>query len=422
MTKNLLTEWKLTCDVHSTSLITTNEYHLARCDVDFVYNVLIDFFGIHYFDIKVIDENKKLKLNWLHSLLIQPNIFACIAKLYEVAISLKSLSSEKRKIYENYKNDPQHLQNFLFEQFVCRLLSKNGFSTTTEFKEINTPIDVLATFHGITFNCECKKLYVNRIKELTAKFQLLEFLTMKIKNLVKVQGIIGTIKLNKNLDLKPHDSKFLDNWINESIDKLNLIFKNLESHYNYKNFNESSNSEWGEIVIVEYSDFNKSRIEAEGNYDLIFYIDDNLRSNFIQTELSAKVETTFSVLQSEITGKIINTIIQARNQHQYSRFQNKMIFIDSEMLPDINVPLFINDQMLDIESTQIAILKEARENEIVCLIQRNYMKNIPTFKLKAYGINVNPQIKIKLERLNFWFDFKFRKHYTGKNQKILIKN
>ena len=103
---NLLENWKQECYLLSTSLIIINksEIKLARKDVDSIYKIFSDFFGVEYFNVNRNDRPSITKSNWLHNLLVSHNRAACIVALFETANILLYLKTLDETVQTKFKS------------------------------------------------------------------------------------------------------------------------------------------------------------------------------------------------------------------------------------------------------------------------------------------------------------------------------
>lgn len=100
----------------------------------------------------------------------------------------------------------------------------------------------------------------------------------------------------------------------------------------------------------------------------------------------------------------MSTITNKQEQHEGSKYKNKIYFIDSETIPDFSIPIFRMDSMIEEDKIQ-EFLNEFSENEIVCFIRREYLGDVPKITIRAFGKNINENVKQQLENLKTNFNY-----------------
>ena len=395
---NYLEDWKKECYVLSSPLNIRTQ--LQRKNIDDIYKIFIEYFGIEYFKRESEENNIKLNSNWLHSLLVNHRHPACIAAIYETAnilIYLKTLDSSIQRKFRTLFKDPRQFRDLFFEIFVFRLLDFNHIQNIKKPKEGNKELDIVCILNEKEYLCECKKLYVPKITLLNTEIFILELLYLKLGCINKGFGFIGTIKI-----YNPNDKKTRE--IFEK--KINNFFLN----FNEKTFHKIDYHDIdanGELSIIDYNTINNIETEnKESQYDIIFKVIPP--SNPIQgipNTYHFDLKANFNLSQKNVINKLFNSLKDKKEQHKNSKYANKIYFIDNETSPGFEWPCFLGDSLFN-EFEINDRLTMFSENEIFCFIKRNYLGEIPSISIKAFGNNICPNIKHRLENLNLISDFK----------------
>ena len=405
--QNLLENWKKECYLLSSNLSLNKQSE--RTDVDSIYKIFFDYFGLDYFKIETSEPTLNTKSNWLHSLLVCHKRPACIAALYETAniiLYLQTLSKSIQKKFKSLDTDPRQFRDLFFELYVFRLLDYNKIPNTKKPKEGNQELDIVCAINEKEFLCECMKLYTPGFELLEAENYFMEILYLKLGSINKVFGLIGTIKFTNPNDIKVKE-------IFET--KLTKFFRGFNEQ-NFHTIDYHDFDENGELSVINYSDVHNIEIDKNfSQYHLVFKIIPPF--NLIPgapTHCRIELQAGFSIPQTKVTKKLFDTINGKYVQHANSKYINKIYFIDSETIPDFQLPIFRMDSMFEEE-----IIKEyinlLPENEIVCFIRREYMDDIPKVSIKAFGKNIDEKVKQRLENLKTNFDY----HIKMKRKKTI---
>lgn len=394
---NLLEDWKQECYLLSSPLARNKQ--LERSDVNAIYKIFEDYFGLDYFKIESPEIGVDSNSIWLFSLLANHNRPACIAALFETANILRYLETLSPSIQKKFKSlfkDPNQFRNMFFELYVYRLLDYNRIQNVKKPKEGEKELEGTCTINGKEFLFECRKLYVPDINLLDAMVYALEKLFLKLSALNKGFGLIGTIKFKKPNDIKAKE--IFNSKLSGFITGFNeQTFQNIDYHH-------SDND--GELSIVNYNTANN--IEVDKNfqqYHVVFKIIPPFNPvPGIPNHYTVELKCNFSIPQSKVTRKLFSAITDKKKQHADSKYPNKIYFIDSETIPDFTLPIFRMDSMFE-EGKIKEFLNSFSENEIVCFIRREYMDDIPRISIKAFGKNIDEKVKQRLESLKTNFDY-----------------
>lgn len=125
MGNNLLQNWKDECYLLSSPLSISKQ--LERSDVDSIFQIFADYFGLNFFNIVFTESSLDSKSNWIHFLLVNPKRPACIAALFEIANLLHYLQTLPKSIQKNSNRFSLTQGNFV----ICFLNSMSFVCWTT---------------------------------------------------------------------------------------------------------------------------------------------------------------------------------------------------------------------------------------------------------------------------------------------------
>jgi hypothetical protein len=128
----------------------------------------------------------------------------------------------------------------------------------------------------------------------------------------------------------------------------------------------------------------------------------------VPNQFRIELQSNFSISQNKVTSQLFDKIKGKQKQHSNSKYVNKIYFIDSESIPDFELPIFQMDSMFEEEKIK-EFMNSLPENEIVCIIRREYMNSIPKVSIKVFGKNIDQKVKQRLESLKTNFDYRIIK-------------
>jgi len=403
MGNNLLQNWKDECYLLSSPLSISKQ--LERSDVDSIFQIFADYFGLNFFNIVFTESSLDSKSNWIHFLLVNPKRPACIAALFEIANLLHYLQTLPKSIQKKFKSlfsDPRQFRDLFFELYVFRLLDYNKIANTKKPMEGKKELDVVCTINEIEFLGECRKVYAPNINLLDIEKYFMEKLYLKLQKLNKGFGLIGTIKFHN-----PNSKN-----IKEVIEaKLNKFIKGFNEQ-TFHTIDYHDKDEQGELSVINYTEVDSIEIEKNfAQYHLVFKVipPHNPVPN-VPNHYRVELKSGFQIPQSKVTGKLFSALNEKSEQHANSKYQNKIYFIDSETIPDFEMPIFRMDSMFEEEKIK-EFVNGFSENEIFCFIRREYMEDIPKISIKAIGKNIDEKIKHRLESLKTNFDYHIEVSY-----------
>ncbi len=392
-TENFLERWKKECYFLSSEFNYKNTFNLKRSDVDSTYAELKEYFGLEYFMPSTVR-------NWLHTLLINYHKPACILLVFEISNLLdyaKTLSGPIQRKLKSLRNNPKQFRDMLFEIFTYRLLDANKIPNIKKPFEGKKELEGTCTINGKEYLFECKKLYSPDSDLLETIAFALDLLFLQLHTLNKGFGFIGTIRFENPNSLS--NKKNVESKIKAFINEFN-------SQTWIKTIEYEDNSENISLNVIDYSQLANLELEKDHeNYHITFrYVPPSSPTPGIPVQYGVILGASFGMPQWKIYRKFFNAIQDKRKQHQNSKYQNKIYFIDSEFIPDLSLPIFQSDSMV-VEEEISNFVKSMSEEEIVCIIRREYMSDVPKISIEAFGKNLDSSLKFFLESLNTNLDY-----------------
>lgn len=403
MSGNLLIEWKKESYVLSSDL-HIGKFKLERKNVDALYVVLEEYFGLDFFKRGTASANNIPNLSYIHSLLVNfkdPATFPVLFELANLILYLKKQpASLQRKLKDTLPGDPRQFRDLLFEVYIHRLLEYNKIKTIKDVKEgknLEKELDGVCEINGKEYLMECKKEYIPNIVLLQTLISLSQNIFLNLQSRTKGVGLIGTIKLSVVNDVKNKEA---------FSKKLNLLFSRLEKEI-FKTIDYHEKDAYGELNVIDYSKETSIEVNKEpSDYHVIFkVIPPNNPLPNVPNLYTVDMKMNFQVKQYEIERKVLNSLENKKKQHANSKFTNKIYFVDSETLHDLDAPMLIPLNIFEGEKIN-EFAETLDENEIICFVIRDYTKVVPKTKIKVVGKNVDPELKTKLEGLKTNFDSK----------------
>lgn len=394
MNNNILNTWKNECYLLSSPIAIKRT--LKRADVDLVHKVLADYFGIEFFEVKASGNSK---LSWLHFLLANHSRPACIAALFEVVNLINYLNNLTPSVQKKFKTlfaDPRQFRDMFFEVYVRRLLEYNGIPCEKNPKEGAKQLDIVCTLAGKMFLGECRKLYAPNINLLHTEKYLIEKVYFALQSMNKGFGLIGVMKFSNINDEK----------IKEIFESKLLAFIKGFNEQSFCSIDYHDIDENGEFSVFDYSKENNIELEDKiYQYHLMFKIIPPFNSIAdSKNTYRVQIKSNFGISQQKTLSKLFNTIKDKSQQHIASSYVNKIYFLDSEAIPDFDMPIFRLDPMFEEDKIR-EYVETFSQNEVFCFIRREYIDDVPRTSIKAFGRNIDRDLKQRLENLRTNFDY-----------------
>lgn len=380
---NLLEKWYDNAKVISSHL-NINQI-VSRDKVVYIYETLLSFFGTSYFEIIPGIDKPIEKITWIYSLLSNENSLGCIDALFEISELIQYSSTLDETIQKellDLKHSPQNLRTFFFELFVFKRLDENRIQNKKKYFVGAQEIEGTCTIAEKLYLFECRKIFLPKIQELDILRRLLMDFDKYGKTLTKGMGMICSITFNWPITGK-HRSNF-ESRIREFFKALNQL--------TYAHIDYNVSDEYGTFRAIDYDEATLIEIKGSKKYDILHYVIPPKvpvpgQANFYQ----GKVLANFFTLQSKIHKKFEEALKEKKRQHKNSPFKEKIIFIDSESLPEFQMGLFINEMMFE-RGKIAAICKKIHENNIVCMIRRRYLSDGYEILVDTFGNEQNKNV------------------------------
>lgn len=391
---NLLNQWKKDFDWYS-SILNPDKF-CDRKDVEGLVKTLLEYFGEEYFEV-TINQNRSLeKTNWVFNLLAQKDLSSLIA-LFEIGNLLeylKSLDVNIQKKLRSAVNSFNEFQNLLFEIYTYRLLDFNKIENQKKIWKGNQELEGTCTIGDKDFIFECCKSYTVDFERFDVINNISTQIFLEMQKMKVAVGLIGYVVIKGN--------------IKEAQKKILKIIKQYFGQFNGKqdyirSMYEDDDCLFETLIYDEEKYFELTN--QEDRPEITFKIIPPITivqgvANHFRTEITP----TFSITQEKITDKLLKIIRKKRHQHNPSKDCNRIIFIANEMAKNFRFPLMSFENMLEEEKIQKVIDKK-ETNDIICVILRNYLGEVPSVKVKVFCKDEFKEVKSKLENMKTRFGY-----------------
>jgi hypothetical protein len=250
--------------------------------------------------------------------------------------------------------------------FIYRLLDVHKIPNTKKPTINGQVLEGTCVIADALYLFECRKAFMPRIRELDVMRRLMTDFYMQGQKMKAGFGMIVTIALKRPITAahKNHFEKVLTtyfdglNGLNEPA-KIDYFFEDAFGTFRAKDFDEAS--------LIE--------TKTKKDYDILFSVrPPKVPVPNTPNYYSVKISCNFSVLESKVYKKLEEILKEKRAQHHASPIKNKIIFIDSEMLPEFHMNLFQNESMYHVDKVR-KIYDKLQMTEIVCIVRRVYTDN-----------------------------------------------
>lgn len=363
-TKNLLSEWYQEAQIISSPFAIKAQY--PRGKVDFIYKTLQDFFGLRFFGVNAGTDKAIDKISWLFGLLSTNKSIPCYHALYDVCQLIeysRTLDESIQKEMMQLKRNPENLRAFFFELFIYRLFDLNAVANAKKVVSGNQVLEGTCELDGKTFLFECRKAFMPNMNELDVRRRILTDIYLLGQEFPVGVGMICTIKLNGPLS-GAH--------VSDMRAKLRAYFKKLSEIKSRVTIQYTHGGEYGVLTAIDYDEATLIDIQAKKEYDILYYVEPpKIPVPGVPDLYRARISCNFSVAESQVYKKLEAMFKEKKRQHRNSPFENKIIFLDSESLPEFHMNIFQNDSMYKPEMIQQAYTK-AGLKDILCIVRRSY--------------------------------------------------
>jgi hypothetical protein len=368
-TKNLLSEWYEEALVISSSFALTTKYE--RSKVEYIYNTLKGFFGLVFFEIVVGIDKPINKISWLYGLISTNKSLPCYQALYDVCLLInysKKLDLSLKKELQQLKRNPENLRTFFFELFIYRMLDLYKISNIKKPVSRNQVLEGTCELNGKTFLFECRKAFMPKMNELDVMRRLMTDIWLLGQQMQGGVGMICKIKLTRPIT-GAHRSDLGD--------KLRQFFKRLGEIKSKVTIQYTHEGDYGSLSAIDYDEATLIEIQSKKDYDLLYYvIPPKVPVPGIPDVYRARISCNFSLNNTQIYKKLETLLKEKKKQHKNSGFENKIIFLDCESLPEFNMGIFQVEGMYDFELVKHAYNKVGLKN-ILCIVRRFYNDKEP---------------------------------------------
>ncbi|HMG16244.1 MAG TPA: hypothetical protein VK590_12390 [Saprospiraceae bacterium] len=391
--KNLLNDWKDNI-LYLSSILNPGKFIIEYKYIDYIYRTLTGYFGIHYFEIETPSIQIGKKYIWIYSLLTNLDKLACFFALYELAYLIdfqETLPKSTQKKLKTLFSNPRQFRNYFFEIYIFSLLKHNNITYIPKPYEGDKELDLTCIIEGNEMLCECRKLYVQDIN----------LIEIQMYFMIKLPELLENLKRRIEFKGKIYFGNFNSNNLKEDVqNKLEHYVSIVNAHkYGIEEFH--TKDENCSISIIPNFDNDALTLETNDlNCHLNFTVlaNQNLEKPG-RDSYGVDLKVNFQIHKYKIYQKLFSAINEKREQHKNSKYLKKIYFIDSEVLPDFEFAIFHLDSMLD-DKLINSYIETLTEHEIVCVIWRDYTGEIPVVEIRAYGKNIDPLIKSRLENMD----------------------
>jgi len=384
---NLLEKWYQSVYIISSPL--SIQQLVPRERITLIYNTFTAFFGSKFFDVKPNSDKPIEKISWIFSLLSNFNKIGCIVALHEIARLIEYANTLEKPIQlelNNLKKNPQNLRTFFFELFVFKRFDDNQIPNKKKYLMGAQMIEGSCVIDNREYLFECRKIFMPKISELDIMRRLMIDFWKHATKTTKGIGMICTVSFKKPITGK-HRSNFEN--------RIKVFFEKLNNKTYVTNINYHITDDYGTFKVIDYNEASLFEIKEFKKYDILYYvIPPKIPVPNQPNKYNAKIICNFSTFQSKIYEKLENVLKEKKQQHKNSTLTNKILFIDSETLPEFHMGLFQNEAMFEKDKVA-AIFKKLKINDIVCIIRRSYSKEKPEILLDAFS-NENNRNTVKI--------------------------
>jgi hypothetical protein len=361
---NLLSQW------YEVALIESSPFNpysrIARKKVKFIYNTLLQFLGLNFFEVAKATDKAINKISWLFSLLSNSNKIECYHALNDICLLIeysRTLDSSLQKELKQLTRNPENLRTFFFELFIFRLLDTRRITNSKKPVIDGQPLEGVLELNGKQCLFECRKTFLPQIEELDVKRRLMTDLWQLGQAQKYGRGMICTIQLSKPIT-PLHRDNFKQKLLTY-FGRLNEISQVIKIDYKHTD-------ELGTFTAIDYDVATLFEIQARKNYDLVFHVVPPEKPILGTPNLyHAKISCNFSVYHSQIYKKLETVLKEKMKQHRNISIDNKILFLDNEFLPEFHMNLFQNEGMYESDVVR-RLHQKLKMKHILCIVRRYY--------------------------------------------------
>lgn len=210
---------------------------------------------------------------------------------------------------------------------------------------------------------ECRKAFLPKILELDVMRRIIKDIWQHGQTMMYDRGMICSIIFNRPIQ-GVHRSNF--------IDKFRKFLAELIKVDERDSINYQDNDEYGCFTAVDYNEANLFEVKAKKQYDVLLYVVPPTTSvKSISNFYEVKMLCTFSVYQQQVYKKLETILREKMRQHKKSPVKNKVIFLDSEIIPEFHMNLFHNEGLYDLDLIK-KVYDKIKMKDVLCIIRRVY--------------------------------------------------
>ncbi|WP_100336624.1 hypothetical protein [Hymenobacter chitinivorans] len=388
---NTLEQW------HKNALLISSPYlikaNVSREKITFIYEQLKAGFGEKFFYLKTGIDIPLDKTIWIHQLLANMNHLGSIGALYHIALLIQYAHTLESNIYDEIrriKNNPRNLRTFFYELFIFNILDKGKIENKKKFTVGLQEIEGTCIINGKIFLFECRKVFMPKIEELDIKKRLMEVFYIKSRKINKGIGMICGIKMTRPIT---------GNYRQSFEEKISTYFDNFNKHTGFNEIDYTVEDRTGTFTATNYNEASLIEAKEIKNYDVLFYLSPKENKGEM-IHLIGGTQSMFQVPQTAIYKKLENILKEKKKQHINSIYKNKIIFIDTEIFPSLDMDIFQTETSFDVDMLKNVYNKVCRDT-ILIITRRIYHKEEPEIKVAAvYTKALESEANYLLSRFN----------------------
>lgn len=364
---NTLDEWHNNARFISSPLLINTK--ISRTKITYIFNTLNKCFGHKFFNLKINVDIPLDKSLWINQLLANKNHLGSIGALYQIAQLINYAYDLGPIFFEQIgklRNNPQNLKTYFYELFIFYRLDIANIPNNKKTQIGKQEIEGLCEINHNTFLFECRKVFMPKIHELDTAKRLMNIFYIKSRKSNSLVPLICGIKFNR-----PFQNNY--RYLFES--KIAKFFNKLNRNNLFLDGNYLDVDQCGILEAKPYSESNLVEAKEITNYDVLFFIIPSNKYNS-HSHLRAGMESSFRVYQSTIDQKLETILKEKKNQHRNSPFKNKIIFIDTEIYPTMDLDLFQTEASFN-PITIEKIHQKVCKNDIICFTRRTFSTEEP---------------------------------------------
>ncbi|PJJ61002.1 hypothetical protein CLV45_2439 [Hymenobacter chitinivorans DSM 11115] len=321
------------------------------------------------------------------------NHLGSIGALYHIALLIQYAHTLESNIYDEIrriKNNPRNLRTFFYELFIFNILDKGKIENKKKFTVGLQEIEGTCIINGKIFLFECRKVFMPKIEELDIKKRLMEVFYIKSRKINKGIGMICGIKMTRPIT---------GNYRQSFEEKISTYFDNFNKHTGFNEIDYTVEDRTGTFTATNYNEASLIEAKEIKNYDVLFYLSPKENKGEM-IHLIGGTQSMFQVPQTAIYKKLENILKEKKKQHINSIYKNKIIFIDTEIFPSLDMDIFQTETSFDVDMLKNVYNKVCRDT-ILIITRRIYHKEEPEIKVAAvYTKALESEANYLLSRFN----------------------